>query len=391
MKIFRTRAVFLRAVVSVALSVGVVLAAAAVASAATVAHFTPKHVIEAQLHSSITQKQSAALPASSTFTHFTATVNVGGTNYTYTIAGKNPAVHVTNATANIKSIIVPVVIKFPGTPDKWDPTMKDSCDAGASALNRTKASPLFVAQPTTWGGTSIGTQQLTSAFQRAEFWTDAQPSGVNPTYALKLAAKTLPKVTINVPLADAAVATTSCGNKLLGAVDINWLDPYIQNTLIPSLASEGVNDTTVPIFLLHNVVEYQGSTSNCCILGYHNAYGASPFQTYGLAMYDNSGDFSGSSDISVLTHEIAEWANDPFVNNPTPAWGHIGQVSGCQANLEVGDPLSGTTFADTVGGFTYHPQELAFFSWFYHQSPSLGVNGWYSDQGTFRSFAAACS
>jgi hypothetical protein len=87
---------------------------------------------------------------------------------------------------------------------------------------------------------------------------------------------------------------------------------------------------------------------------------------------------------------VGEWQNDPNTVNPTPAWGHIGQVSGCQSNFEVGDPLSGTTFTDTVGGFTYHPQELAFFSWFYHQTPSLGVNGWYSDQGTFRTFAAAC-
>ena len=62
-----------------------------------------------------------------------------------------------------------------------------------------------------------------------------------------------------------------------------------------------------------------------------------------------------------------------------------------ECNLEVGDPLSGTTFPVTVGGFIYHPQELAFFSWFYHQTPSLGVNGWYSDQGTFKTYAAACS
>ena len=68
----------------------------------------------------------------------------------------------------------------------------------------------------------------------------------------------------------------------------------------------------------------------------------------------------------------------------------IGQVSGCQTNFEVGDPLSGTTFADTVGSFTYHPQELAFFSWFYHSSPSLGVNGWYSNQGKFTASATKC-
>jgi hypothetical protein len=87
---------------------------------------------------------------------------------------------------------------------------------------------------------------------------------------------------------------------------------------------------------------------------------------------------------------VGEWQNDPNTLNPTPSWGHIGQVSGCQNNLEVGDPLSGTTIAVTVNGFTYHPQELAFFSWFYHQSPSLGVNGWFSNKGTFTSFAAPC-
>jgi hypothetical protein len=59
----------------------------------------------------------------------------------------------------------------------------------------------------------------------------------------------------------------------------------------------------------------------------------------------------------------------------------------------VGDPLSGTTytFQGSPSSFTYHVQELAFFSWFYHSSPSLGVNGWFSDQGTFTSSAAACS
>ena len=30
--------------------------------------------------------------------------------------------------------------------------------------------------------------------------------------------------------------------------------------------------------------------------------------------------------------------NDPYTNNPTRAWGHIGQVTHCQNNLEVGRP-----------------------------------------------------
>jgi hypothetical protein len=34
-------------------------------------------------------------------------------------------------------------------------------------------------------------------------------------------------------------------------------------------------------------------------------------------------------------------------------------------------------------GFTYNLQELAFFSWFYRQNPSLGASGDFSDNGTF--------
>jgi hypothetical protein len=144
---------------------------------------------------------------------------------------------------------------------------------------------------------------------------------------------------------------------------------------------------------VHNVVEFVNTTSNCCVLGYHNAYkpNLASIQTYSLSEYDNSTTFGkGVQDISALSHEVAEWMDDPYVNNPTPSWGHTGQVPGCQSNLEVGDPLSGTVFSDPLNGYNYHPQELAFFSWFYHQSPSVGAGRMYSDRGTFRTFAAPC-
>jgi len=344
-------------------------------------------------HSLTAAEANSATTVTVALPHFTTKVKDGTSTYTYSMVGKNPSKAVVNASTTIKTLLVPIAIKF-SNGNTWDPTVVDSCDTGRSALARTQNSPVFVNQAWTLGSTSIGTGQVTDAFQRAEFWKYAQSTGVNPTYGVKLALKTLSKVTITVPNADAAQATgVPCGNGLLGAVSIAWLDSYLQSTVIPSLAAQGLTARTLPIFLLHNVVEYSGTTSNCCILGYHNAYqpAAGVVQTYGLAMYDNSSLFTGSSDISAITHEVGEWQNDPYGANPTKPWGHIGQVSGCQSNLEVGDPLSGTTFADSLGGFTYHPQELAFFSWFYHQSPSIGVNGWYSDRGTLTSSAAACA
>jgi hypothetical protein len=85
--------------------------------------------------------------------------------------------------------------------------------------------------------------------------------------------------------------------------------------------------------------------------------------------------------------------DDPSGTNPTPVWGHVGQdPNSCQANLEVGDPLTNTNLAITAAnGRTYHPQELTFFSWFYRQVPSIGVNGFYSLAGTFRSPSKVCT
>ena len=380
-----------------ALGIGVLLAlpAALPASAAPspIKTFRPGHALyDVGVHPRITPAQArASARAGTTVPEYTASVKVGTRTFSYTIVGKNPAIKVSNPATTVNAEIVPLIMKF-SDGRSWNPTKADSCDPGASALARTKNSPVVVSQSWKFGSTSVGTGQYVDAFQRAEFWKFAKPTGINPGFHVKLSVKTLPAVTINVPNTQAAeFGPIGCGNGLLGAANINWLDSHLQNTVIPSLASKGVGPTTFPVFLLHNFVEYVGTTANCCVLGYHNIFNTpAGAQTYGLAMYDNSHQFTGSADISVLAHEVGEWQNDPNTANPTPSWGHIGQVTGCQANLEVGDPLSGKTIADTLNGFTYHPQELAFFSWFYHQSPSLGVNGWYSNKGTFKTFAAPC-
>lgn len=341
------------------------------------------------VHSDVTRAQAdAAALSATTFKQYKATVKVGTKRYTYVMAGKNPAKKVADPAATVKMELVPLIMKF-SNGDTWDPTKTDSCDTGASPLARVQNSPLVVKQNVTWGGTSIGKVQLTDAFQRAEFWKDAKPGGINPGYNVNMSWTTVSPVTVNVPAADAVTRSTDCGNGLLGEADLDWLESYVQSKVIPSL---GIGPRTIPVLLLHNFVEYIGSTSDCCELGYHAAYTTSAgVQTYALGVYNNSDAFGSSIiDISTLTHELAEWQNDPYWTNPTPPWGHTGQVSGCQSTLEVGDPLSWTVYTDRFDRFTYHPQELAFFSWFYHQSPSQGVNGWYSDQDTFTKYAAKC-
>src|SRR5205823_4730107 len=129
-------------------------------------------------HSSVARFGVRAAAASLSFPHYTATVKVGTKSYTYTIAGKNPAVKQSSPSSTIKVELIPTIMKFGG--HTWDPTRKDSCDTGASPLSRTQKSPIFVSRYWTWGGTSIGTAQVTDAFQRAEFWKYAKPGGINP-------------------------------------------------------------------------------------------------------------------------------------------------------------------------------------------------------------------
>ena len=166
-------------------------------------------------------------------------------------------------------------------------------------------------------------------------------------------------------------------------MDINWWDAYLQANIFPALAAQGVAPTTFPIFLFDSVFEYDTYSFNCCILGYHSAFGPNNvMQSYSISSFDTSQTFGG--DISVTSHEIAEWLDDPDTTNPTPAWGHTGQVSGCQNNLEVGDPLTGTLLPTvTMNGFDYTLQELAYPSWFFRQSPSPGAGAIYSNNRSF--------
>jgi hypothetical protein len=144
--------------------------------------------------------------------------------------------------------------------------------------------------------------------------------------------------------------------------------------------------------MFYNVAWFVGKTSECCVGGYHGAFG-NPAQTYSPFLFDLTGVFGvGTEDTDIAAHEVDEWQDDPLGTNATPAWGHVGQVTGCQSNLEVGDPLTGTNFPNVTmpNGYAYHLQELAFFSWFYGP-PSIGAGHKFSDDGTFTSAQGACT
>ena len=235
----------------------------------------------------------------------------------------------------------------------------------------------------------MGTATYNDTHRRAEFLQaiGGATSPYHTNYAVTVtAAQTIPAATT----AGHSVILTGSGCSLLGGLDINFFDNYFRTTVLPAV---GGNPTYFVIFLMRDVVFYQGTKANCCILGYQGAFG-SPVQTYSTTDYDTTGRFgSGIVNVSVAAHEVGEWLDDPLATNPTPPWGHIG----CQGNWEVGDPLTGTDFpAITMpSGVTYNPQENAFWSWFYsadHDAffQNMTAGGQYSMNGTFGGPSQVC-
>jgi hypothetical protein len=297
--------------------------------------------------------------------------------YQFSIVGTNPTSNKVSTT--VKYVPIVLRVKFSGGV-VLDPT-KPACNDTVSVENRFFGSPLFESTQLTSNGVAVGDTQIIDAFQRAEFWGYTQGSG----YHVLLAPSAKVRVVDVTAPTGSSVQPGACAGKNhdLGMIDINAWD-----TILVTLINKYAKTDELPIVAAYNVVETSGG---CCIIGYHNAYGRSTgTQTFATGAYTDAGIFSpGLEDIHAWTHELGEWANDPFVNNATPAWGHVGQQPGCQNNLEVGDPLTGTPFVVKFEGFTYHPQELAFFSWFF-RTRAFGTGHEHSWDGAFETSQGAC-
>src|SRR6202030_3730323 len=255
-----------------------------------------------------------------------------------------------------------------------------------------RQSPIFEPANFSFGGTSVGKTQYIDAFMRANFFG---LRGVAENYHLKFGpVNTLQAIEIDVPAIEGVAIDSktffgphTCGT--LTFIDLSWWDQLVNASLLPELAEQGVNASNLPVFFLYNTVLGGPSIGlgDCCVGGYHSLAGfPTPTATYSVADFDTTGLFGVAfANTAVIAHELGELANDPYTINLVPPWGGTGQVgAGCQGNLEVGDPLTGTVVPTVTqpNGFTYDLQELAFFSWFFG-GPSIGINGWFSNNGNF--------
>jgi hypothetical protein len=262
--------------------------------------------------------------------------------------------------------------------------------------------------------------QLQDATMRAQF----NETG-NSNYHLILHPNVLPAVTFDVPSNQGTLLQSGRG-VVFADININWWAARINNL------EQTADATHLPVYLTNNVLLHIGqNVLNCCVIGFHgtnaagngggsaNSNGNAVVQTFAWASWVQPGIYArpdggtdwALQDIHALSHEIAEWADDPFVNNTVEPWlTPTAPQYGCTSYLETGDPVVAIGFAMGTNTFQqgpnpngtqsadgyYHPEDEAFLPWFMRtapntvseptQSPSTNI-GRYTFMGDLNPFA----
>lgn len=314
---------------------------------------------------------------------FSWTSSYNNRAYNSVILGGNPSS--SNATTTIEVGIIPIKMVYGSSNGNmtFDPNTAGEFgkDSATTMVNDSLIFQSLVDY--NQGGTDLGTTQYEDAYMRGNWWG----YGVSKNTNYHLILKTLvgPEQTLDVPESEGDVISNPWSGIPTGTADINWFDAQLQSIMAKysctKIKEPCISPNVLPLFITENVYLTSGG---CCIGGYHSANGGAPSgQTYSYSTSIQDADVDVfSQDIGALAHEVGEWIMDPFTTNASP----------CPSNgiLEVGDPLeTGPDFGDypyTVDGFTFHPQDLVFITWFgAPAATSLDIwNGVQKDVVTFQ-------
>jgi hypothetical protein len=260
----------------------------------------------------------------------------------------------------------------------------------AAYVAPTLASPIF--QPTGYSSSFIPTQ-FTDSILRAEFfevapqnWHTLLDPSVRPGRTMVLLAGTY-QFALN--------AEGTCCAFIL--VDENAFDQALEpnvggpTTVVgQAITADDITAQDISTFLFPNTFLYlNGNRNDCCILGYHTYHSGPGDQSNGFmerryvwnySSWVTLGLFTtGWADVTVLSHELSETFNDPFIGNLIPWW--LAPNGNCQNDLETGDVIEDLPNAIKtihLGGTAYHVQNEALLQWFAGETPSTAINGAYS-------------
>jgi len=315
--------------------------------------------------------------------HFSGSFELKGTAYPFTIVGAKPQL---NTTTEVPVQIIPISLFFEefvdenGAPIVLDP---------GAIVPRVQASPNFHdAQYAT------GTTQFADAVQRAQFNATAGKDW----HTLLGAPQIMKSLRIAVPRGDAKVYRNPSTGVVYAIVDTDFFLSQL-NTMIQMA---NLSPDALAIALTSNVfLAPQKDIKKCCVLGFHTSFDVGEMaqvkfvQTFIWASWVEQGILGpGLADVTPMSHEISEWMNNPFGNNAVPAW-QVPNSTGCQSNLETGDPLAlmpNAGYPVVIDGFTFHPQNQVLMQWFQRGTTSDAFEGAFSfpDQSIMTGPSQAC-
>lgn len=302
---------------------------------------------------------------------FNWTSSFDNRSFNSVIVGTDP--RTTNSSTTVTVGIIPIKMVYGASNGNMTFDPDTTYFGNYTATQMVSFSPIFKSYfDYNQGGTDLGKTQYIDAYQRGNFWGSVQ---TNNNYHILLKTVLGPTQTFTVPASEGNVAPNEWSGIPTGLADINWFDNQLQGVINKF---KQIQPNVLPLFITYNVYLTSGG---CCFGGYHSANGPQPGgQTYSYATVISQAKVPVfSQDVGALSHEIGEWLMDPFVDNASP----------CPNNgiLENGDPLETETgvhqFGDwpyTIQGFTFHPQDLVFITWF-GAPPATSVNDWVTFQG----------
>jgi hypothetical protein len=338
-----------------------------------------------------------------------------GVTYGYNMVGADPnKCSGSMCSATIQADITPVNVNIGGLTFSGSDVLAATLASPQFALNDYGSTPAATMKgtgdtiPATPGTTKVmgpggvlsqgdagNSLQLQDATMRAQF----NKVG-SSTFHLLMHANVLPAVTIDVPSSQGVLIAS--GRGVIGAdISLTWWVTRIQNLITSA------DPTHLPIYLTNQVFLHIGpNPANCCVIGFHGAglvpgrgagnthgNGNQAIQTYAWASWVQPGFYARANggtdwalqDIHALSHEVSEWADDPFVNNKVEPWlTPTAPQYGCTNVLETGDPVVAIGFAKGTNTFQqgpnpngtqsadgfYHPEDEAYLPWFMRTAPN---------------------
>jgi len=281
---------------------------------------------------------------------WSSSVSVGGQLYQPIYVGTDPQQGSQTSVVTVNVVPVRIVLNDGTVFDPTWPRLRGRRAFGQSALQATLASPIFQPANFTLGGVAYGAGvQYGDALMRASWWSTV--SSAAPAWHVKLQYAVQPVLTLNAYDGNGVYGALSTAHRRLALVDLNWFGNQVDAII------QSADPSTLLLFLMDQV-ELCGDGTTCGpgqgFLGLHGAQGnGSGGTAYVFASYFDAGSWDWVNDVSVISHEVAEFLNNPYGGNNAPLWpfGQIGSQPVCLDELEVGDPienLHGTVWAPSA-------------------------------------------